>query len=72
MREDALDAISNSLIEEFGKGAIEARRLRQNVKSTSIDLDELRKSLPEKPKHFDLVEVISEAHLRELIMDRVL
>lgn len=72
MKNEVLDVLAHSLIEESAKKGIEARRSRQLLREESIDLENLWKLLPEEPKPFDLAEVQNETHLREMILERVL
>jgi hypothetical protein len=72
MQEDLLGALAHSVIAESGRKALEARRARQSLRESQIDLNTLRELLPKEPKPFDIAEVRDETHLRELMMDRVL
>jgi hypothetical protein len=72
MKDEVLDTLAHSVIQESARKEIEARRARQLLKENSIDLDTLWELLPKEPKPFEVAEVRDETHLRELIMDRVL
>jgi hypothetical protein len=72
MNDEVLDVLAYKAIEEFGKKKIAERRARQFLKEQSIDQEKLREMLPKEQKPFDIAEVRSETHLREIVMERVL
>jgi hypothetical protein len=72
MKDELLDALAHSVIEESGRKAIAARRARQFLRENDLDRETLWELLPKEPKPFDIAGIRDETHLRELIMDRVL
>jgi hypothetical protein len=72
MKDEVLDALTHSVIEELGRKQIEERRSRRYLQGNDIDLDTLWELLPKEPKPFDIAEVRDEARLRDIIMERVM
>ena len=72
MKDEVLDALSHSVIEEISRKKIVELNARHLVMEGSIDWDKFQELLPKERSPFDIAEVRDEKHLREIVMDRVL